>query len=536
MTVQVPAPVALLVETVGKPGARGSQKLRALRHLAQELGVGPISVTAWHPRLQVLKGVVENLSMSGLCLRFPGIASAPPNLPELEPGGPSGQAGMSGPGGAAAPGVTSVASIAVDDWLLGVHASLGTGEMVCHSDATVRHLRVDGEDLLVGVQLVKGVVDLPLLFERQTRDAFTARLDEAERTADSRRILPQFKEWVSDLRNYLERMRAFLDGEEAALETEDLYTHAQICSQYLAEVGPRIVERVHQASHAMPQMLGELSDDDHAAHRAYAQHHLSHLFQLAPFIRRAQKKPLGYAGDYEMMNMLYRTSQSEGGSLFAKVINLCAASEVAARANINRISFLTERLRAAVRRVRTESGGRARLCSVGCGPAREIEVLLENEPEIGPHIDVALIDQDPRAINFIERKLTPLAQQTGAKLHFVKESVRRLLTGGGTLAHMLGQRHVIYSAGLFDYLSERSFTALLGALYSAVAPGGQMLIGNVDVSNPTRYFMEYFAEWFLVHRTRSQLLDQARLLRPAPMAARVEAEPLGVNLFLVVEK
>lgn len=533
MTVQVPAPVALQVETVGKPGARGSQKLRALRHLAQELGVGSISVTAWHPRLQVLKGVVENLSMSGLCLRFPGIAGAPPNPPEHEPSGSSGQAAVSGPNPALAPGV---ASMAVDDWLLGVHASLGTGEMVCHSDATVRHLRVEGDDLLVGVQLVKGVVDLPLLFERQNRDAFMARLDEAERTADSRRILPHFKEWVSDLRNYLERMRSFLDGEEAALETADLYTHAQICSQYLAEVGPRIVERVHQASHAMPQMLGELSDDDHAAHRAYAQHHLSHLFQLAPFIRRAQKKPLGYAGDYEMMNMLYRTSQSEGGSLFAKVINLCAASEVAARANINRISFLTERLRTAVRRVRAESGGRARLCSVGCGPAREIEVLLENEPEIGPYLDVALIDQDPRAINFIERKLTPLAQQTGAKLHFVKESVRRLLTGGGTLAQVLGPRHVIYSAGLFDYLSERSFTALLGALYSAVAPGGQMLVGNVDVSNPTRYFMEYFAEWFLVHRTRSQLLEQARLLRPAPLAARVEAEPLGVNLFLVVEK
>ena len=61
---------------------------------------------------------------------------------------------------------------------------------------------------------------------------------------------------------------------------------------------------------------------------------------------------------------------------------------------------------------------------------------------------------------------------------------------------------------------------LLGALYEAAAPGGQLLIGNVDVSNPTRYFMEYFAEWFLIHRSRSQLLDMTRLLRPAPAAAR----------------
>ena len=61
---------------------------------------------------------------------------------------------------------------------------------------------------------------------------------------------------------------------------------------------------------------------------------------------------------------------------------------------------------------------------------------------------------------------------------------------------MIGERQIIYSAGLFDYLSDRSFAALLGTLYEALAGGGQLLIGNVDVSNPTRYFMEYFAEWF----------------------------------------
>ena len=100
----------------------------------------------------------------------------------------------------------------------------------------------------------------------------------------------------------------------------------------------------------------------------------------------------------------------------------------------------------------------------------------------------------------------------------------------------MGARQLIYSAGLFDYLSDRSFAALLGALYEAAAPGGQLLIGNVDVSNPTRYFMEYFAEWFLIHRSRSQLLDMARHLRPAPAVARVESEPLGVNLFLCLDK
>ncbi len=482
---------------------RTSHKLRALRHLASEFGVGPIACTAWHPRFQVASGLVENLSMGGLCVRLPG--------------------------------AIRLGTIEVDDWLLSVHVSLQSGEVICHSDAVVRHVHLDGEDLVVGLQIKKGVVDLPLLYERQTRYRFAARCDQAERVADATRILPMFKEWVSDLRNYLERMRSFLDQEESALESEDLFTRDQICAQYIAEVGPRIIQRVQTASHQMGPMLGGLTDDEHAAHRAYAQHHLGELFMLAPFVRRAHKKPLGYAGDYEMMNMLYRPSSVDGCSLFGKVLNMSTTSEVAARANINRISFLQDKIRSAVRANSAGGKARTRIASVGSGPAREIEHLLENEPHLGPMLDVMLIDQDVRAIGYCERRLTPLAERTGAQIHFVRESVRRLLCGG-RLGYTMGSRQLIYSAGLFDYLSDRSFVALLSALYDGVDEGGQILVGNVDQSNPTRYFMEYFAEWFLIHRTRQQLLDKAKLLRPAPTQFRVEAEPLGVNLFLVLQK
>lgn len=495
---------AVAVATEQKAPLR-AHRLRALRHQASEFGVGPIQLTAWHPRLQVVSGTCDNLSMGGLQIRLPGAVA-------------TGRAG----------------EVQVDDWLLGVHVALASGEVVCHSDAVVRHQRLDGDDLLLGLQLIKGVVDLPLLYERQTRYGFSARLDEIERIADSRRILPQFKEWVSDLRNYLERMRVFLDREEAALQSEDLYTHDQICSQYLAEVGPRIVERVHQASHAMMQILAALTEEEHAVHRAYAQHHLSGLFSASPLLRRAQTKPLGYAGDYEMMNMLYRAQQAEGASLFGKVVNQCAVTETAARANINRIGFLTERMLATTHAAIAE-GRIARIASIGCGPAREIEALLESEPALGPHLDIALVDQDGRAIAYCERKLTPLAQRTGARVHLIRESVRRLLCGG-SLLQTLGERDLIYSAGLFDYLSDRSFAALLSAIYGAIAPSGKVLVGNVDVSNPTRYFMEYFLDWFLIHRSRSQLLDKARMLTPTPRAAYVEAEPLGVNLFLAIER
>lgn len=485
----------------GEHAARSGHRLRGLRHEVSALGIGALHATAWHPRLQVVSATCDNVSLGGLCLRLVGMAH---RSEEAQP----------------------------DDRLNRLHVELFTGEVICHGDGLVRHLRVEGDDLLLGVQLLSGHVDLPTLFEKQARLRFAARCDEAEAIADVHRVLPEFKFWVSDLRSYLERMRFFLDREEAALQAEDRFSYEQICDQYLAEVAPRIVQRVHAASHRMGSLLGALTEEGHVVHRAYAQLHLGPIFSLSPFIKRALHKPLGYAGDYEMMNMLYRPHQ-EGSSLFVKVLNQCAATEVAAQANINRVGYLAGRLRQVLQA--SPGGARVPMASIGAGPGREIEALLEKEPSLGLLLDVLLVDQEPKAIQYCERRLSPVAARTGAQLHFVRESVRKLLCGGH-VPTMLGSRHVIYSAGLFDYLSDRSFSALLGALYAALPVGGQLWIGNVDVSNPTRYFMEYFAEWFLIHRTRAQLLERARVLRPAPRSITVESEPLGVNLFLIVEK
>ena len=56
------------------------------------------------------------------------------------------------------------------------------------------------------------------------------------------------------------------------------------------------------------------------AHRAFGQRQLHPHLLCAPFIHRTYTKPLGYAGDYEMMNMIVRNGL-EGNSLYAKLTN-----------------------------------------------------------------------------------------------------------------------------------------------------------------------------------------------------------------------
>ena len=119
--------------------------------------------------------------------------------------------------------------------------------MICHSDAVVRHVQTDGDDLLIGLQIKKASSIYRRCMNGKPAIVLRRAAIKAERVADASKILPQFKEWVSDLRNYLERMKAFLDQEESALESEDLFTRDQIVAQYLGEVGPRIIQRVQTA-------------------------------------------------------------------------------------------------------------------------------------------------------------------------------------------------------------------------------------------------------------------------------------------------
>jgi hypothetical protein len=148
---------------------------------------------------------------------------------------------------------------------------------------------------------------------------------------------------------------------------------------------------------------------------------------------------------------------------------------------------------------------------------------------------VALIDQEERSIAYCERTLGPALTRTNARVQFIRESVRRLLTAR-RLSPTLGERELIYSAGLFDYLGHRTFAMLLAALYEAVAEGGCLAVGNVASHNPSRWMMEYYLDWFLIHRSRDDLLAFAGALAPSPTRIEVEGEPLGLNLFLQVSR
>ena len=473
-------------------------RLRTRRLRVEDLRLGKIWARARHGEL-TLHGEVEDLSPYGAAVAVPSAASS---------------------------GTLVLAGDRLTD--LVIESASGT---LYQGPGLVRRISERGAFQVLGVELSARGLNLADLYRKGARYGFAERLQAAEAALRPDQIGSEFKAYVADFRSYLEAMHQFLSAEEAALQSEDEVTRQEAMQQYLAESAPHLVARLNAFSAQLTDLVSGLGEQQHALYRAYARNHIMPLFREAPFIRRAYDKPLGYAGDYEMMNMLYR-DHAEGTSLFAKVLNVYATQEGAAQANINRIEHLATTIR---RLLDERGGGRVRLASIGCGPTRELFALLAERPDLGPRLDVALIDQEERSIAFCERTLGPLAASTGARIHYIRESVRRLLTAR-RLSSALGERELIYSAGLFDYLHQSSFSRLLCTLYEALVPGGLLLVGNVARHNPSRFGMEYYLDWFLIHRSAEELRALASPLQPEPARIDVDSEPSGINLFLRITR
>ena len=94
---------------------------------------------------------------------------------------------------------------------------------------------------------------------------------------------------------------------------------------------------------------------------------------------------------------------------------------------------------------------------------------------------------------------------------------------------------MVYCAGLFDYLSDAVCVRLMNIFYDMLAPGGLLLVTNVDRGNPIRHWLEDVLDWHLIYR------DGAEMKALKPERASIDdmtvcADYTGVNLFLEVRK
>lgn len=350
------------------------------------------------------------------------------------------------------------------------------------------------------------------------------------------RVRPEYKVIIADMQTFLMDLRLWLDQVELSIRSVPAGDRVGLEEAAAMEVAEPVVAAVDALFEKFEAIAGELDEEAEPAHRNYMRRQLHPWILSAPFPYRAFTKPLGYAGDYEMVNMMERNAQ-EGGSLFAKAIHTWFLRQAPAQAHRNRLQYLSRHLLTETLRV-TAAGRRARVQNVACGPAQEVQHFLR-EQELSSRVNFRLLDFNEETIQYVRSVLSGIQSSCGraAGLQFVKQSVHAMLKESGRkIARAPEDSYdLVYCAGLFDYLSDQVCQRLMDVMYGWLAPGGLLIATNVEPANPMRHGMEHLLDWHLVYRTGSEL----RALKPRDAeadAVLVRGDDTGVNVFIEVRK
>jgi len=225
-------------------------------------------------------------------------------------------------------------------------------------------------------------------------------------------------------------------------------------------------------------------------------------------------RPHGYSGDFEIIDRIHQK--------FVSSDPRCCRWDVyfhqlmAPQAVRNRKELFKSLVQKLSQRVKPVS-----ILNLGSGPCRDVAEFLDTNPHSGVHF--TCVDHDIDAIRYAKKVCAKYTDN----VEFVRANVIR--------DRLQGQYDLVWSAGVADYLSDRLFIALLERALTAVAPGGELIVGNFSDRNPSRDHMEVLGRWYLRHRSRDELTSLGVTACGSTRHLSVDSEPTGVNLFLRIK-
>lgn len=232
----------------------------------------------------------------------------------------------------------------------------------------------------------------------------------------------------------------------------------------------------------------------------------------------ARVKPHGYPGDFQIIDRIYQRWISSDPAV--EKWDHFFHAQAAARALCNQKRYFHSWLREAEAK-RHVVLPLIHLLHLGGGPGRDVSEYFHDTPD--SRATCAFVEMDARAIAYAAR----LCARMRNRVFFHQANPLNFRTAVAP--------HLIWAAGVADYLDQANFTALLHRLWRLLLPGGELVFGNFSPANPNRGYLELMG-WDLTPRDAVQLAEAARNAGIPEACVRVAQEPERVILFLHLEK
>jgi len=245
---------------------------------------------------------------------------------------------------------------------------------------------------------------------------------------------------------------------------------------------------------------------------------------------QARIKPRGYAGDYEMLSRIYenRLCDDPLGRLFDRYFQ----GQTAPQAVRNRMRMMADWIVEGVRN--SSAGSPLKVAIVGSAFGSDVcDAVTQLSIEERKRLAVTLLDMDPAALAYATQQLD--GYLPAHRLHTAVTNVFRLFERP-RLAEPLAGTDLLLCPGLFDYLDDSQAANVLRVFWQQIAPGGRLAVFQFAPHNPTRAYMEWLGNWYLVYRDADQLRSLAIGAGIPPAAVSLGAEPQGVDLLLIASQ
>ena len=394
-------------------------------------------------------------------------------------------------------------------------------ELLC---APARIARVDpaGKGVIVGFALEQSNFDLPALRRNNAR-AFTASVKKLARSAA---IPSEYKSFCADVVSFVADYLQHIDQFYTPIEQDFSET----------ESNELVLELARQVESDWRSLLAEGNKQVLPLHRdkkrrlelkAYTERVVTPELLNGEGWARSYHKPLGYPGDYQIMNYIY-DGAPVGPTIKAKFLH--QLSLIGSEPVLLRMRKLTQMIGDIAAQSEAATFD---IMSIGCGPARELSEIAAIMPP-NRRLRATLIDQDRDALNFAVTNAHKETSRDRLALNALNISFKEMLNPT-SIGNLLGNMDVIYSAGLVDYLNPLLAQRFLKRVYQYLKPGGKLIVGNLnDLESGMIWPCEYVTDWNLYFRSESEMHAMAREI---PDAQTSLCSDVSHSIyFLVIEK
>lgn len=247
-----------------------------------------------------------------------------------------------------------------------------------------------------------------------------------------------------------------------------------------------------------------------------------YFLSIDPYTRWGLLKPRGYPGDATLMDFAYGhsslTAEIEDSGSLAKAIyahTFAAKQSGSARLRMALIGETISKL--------ADNKPGLKILSLASGYARELEIIPDKTRDKISCFTAIDADLASLARSKISAGTIPFHSH---HLNVVKSD----LPGGEEF-------DLVYSLGLFDYLSDENAEAVLRKMWKLTASGGQIVVANLAPDAANLGFCEAIMDWWMITRDRTRMRALGDLIRQGNLASsEVSVVKHGCFNYLEIEK